>query len=408
MIHGGNLALVYERVSPLVDDVVSVFLSNKLVDKHLTGANSYFAPLWLYDEQENKSSNLNAEVVKDIKLKAPDCDEQGIFDYIYGVLHWPAYRTKYKEFLKIDFPRVPYPANQAEFDKFRAVGEKLRGLHLMTDPSVNNFITTFPEAGSNEVVKLKYILNSPLEGCPEGGVEIKKSAEHSPIEGCSEQSGVEINKKIIKLNPTKNLPQNPNLRDLAKQNRKAGVLSEVLFWQQVHKGKFHDLDFDRQKIIGDYIVDFFVKDLSLVIEIDGSTYNDKGDCDETRQKYLESLGLKVFRVRDEEVKVGLNLVMEHLEQFIIEECGEPHPASTSHPSRGESAQAQKVGRVYINDSQYFGDVPSVAWNFFIGGYQPAQKWLKDRKGRVLSFEDIEHYQKIIKVLDETGKVMIHI
>jgi len=50
-------------------------------------------------------------------------------------------------------------------------------------------------------------------------------------------------------------------------------------------------------------------------------------------------------------------------------------------------------------------VPEVAWNFFIGGYQPAQKWLKDRKGRKLSNADIEHYQKVVVVLVETGRVM---
>ena len=60
-----------------------------------------------------------------------------------------------------------------------------------------------------------------------------------------------------------------------------------------------------------------------------------------------------------------------------------------------------LGRVFINADQYFEDVPEVAWNFHIGGYQPAQKWLKDRRGRVLSFEDIGHYQKIVKILIET-------
>jgi hypothetical protein len=46
-----------------------------------------------------------------------------------------------------------------------------------------------------------------------------------------------------------------------------------------------------------------------------------------------------------------------------------------------------------------------AWNFFIGGYQPAQKWLKDRKGMTLSFEDVKHYQRIIYVLQQTGRLM---
>ena len=65
----------------------------------------------------------------------------------------------------------------------------------------------------------------------------------------------------------------------------------------------------------------------------------------------------------------------------------------------------KDGSVYINDVQFFGNVPEIAWNFYIGGYQPAQKWLKDRRGRQLNNEEIEHYQKIIVSLMETSKIM---
>ena len=50
-------------------------------------------------------------------------------------------------------------------------------------------------------------------------------------------------------------------------------------------------------------------------------------------------------------------------------------------------------------------MPLVAWEFYIGGYQPAQKWLKDRKGRELTFEDILHYQKIIVAQSETHRLM---
>ena len=63
------------------------------------------------------------------------------------------------------------------------------------------------------------------------------------------------------------------------------------------------------------------------------------------------------------------------------------------------------GRVSINATQYFEGVPELAWNFHIGGYQPAQKWLKDRKGRALSYDDVRHYQKIIKILTETDRIM---
>jgi hypothetical protein len=65
----------------------------------------------------------------------------------------------------------------------------------------------------------------------------------------------------------------------------------------------------------------------------------------------------------------------------------------------------KDGKVYINSKQYFGNVTETAWNFYIGGYQPAQKWLKDRKGRTLTNEDIVHYQKIIVALTETDRIM---
>ncbi len=61
--------------------------------------------------------------------------------------------------------------------------------------------------------------------------------------------------------------------------------------------------------------------------------------------------------------------------------------------------------MYINDTQYFDNVPQTAWECYIGGYQPAQKWLKDRKDRRLEFEDILHYQKIIVALNETDRLM---
>ena len=75
-------------------------------------------------------------------------------------------------------------------------------------------------------------------------------------------------------------------------------------------------------------------------------------------------------------------------------------ASTGHATTGHT-----TGSVYINSSQYFANVPETAWNFYIGGYQPAQKWLKDRKGRELTYKDIEHYQKIITILLETDRIM---
>ena len=72
---------------------------------------------------------------------------------------------------------------------------------------------------------------------------------------------------------------------------------------------------------------------------------------------------------------------------------------------GTPPKEWNLGNVFINETQYFSNVPELAWNFYIGGYQPAQKWLKDRKGRELSYEDILHYQKMIVALSETDRIM---
>lgn len=81
---------------------------------------------------------------------------------------------------------------------------------------------------------------------------------------------------------------------------------------------------------------------------------------------------------------------------------------TTYPVEGSDIVDRftyKDGKVFINKDQYFGNVPEVAWNFYIGGYQPAQKWLKNRKGRTLTNSELEHYQKIIVALTETDRIM---
>lgn len=69
---------------------------------------------------------------------------------------------------------------------------------------------------------------------------------------------------------------------------------------------------------------------------------------------------------------------------------------------------EPTGNVHINETQYFEGVPKTAWDFYIGGYQPAQKWLKDRKGRKLNHDDVKHYQKIIAALMRTAEIMAEI
>ena len=125
--------------------------------------------------------------------------------------------------------------------------------------------------------------------------------------------GVEIFRRKIEV-----LPKNKELLARSRSLRKGYVLSEVIFWKQVRNKEFHQIDFDRQRIIGNYIVDFYIKSLGIVIEIDGSSHNDKEEYDRKRQQFLESLDLKVYRISDFRVKNDLLNVMKELEDYIIE------------------------------------------------------------------------------------------
>lgn len=100
-------------------------------------------------------------------------------------------------------------------------------------------------------------------------------------------------------------------------------MSEVIFWKQVRNGNFHGLDFDRQRIIGNYIVDFYLKSLGIVIEIDGSSHEFKEEYDSDRDKYLKSLKIEVIRIEDRRIRNDLGNVMNELEDFIIEKFSNP-------------------------------------------------------------------------------------
>lgn len=125
--------------------------------------------------------------------------------------------------------------------------------------------------------------------------------------------GIEIFRRKIET-----LPKNKELVEKARSLRKGYILSEVLFWKQVRNKTFHGLDFDRQRIIGNYIVDFYVKSLGIVIEIDGSSHDFKVEYDDERIGFLESLDLKLIKITDFRVRNDLANVMKELEDFIIE------------------------------------------------------------------------------------------
>jgi predicted helicase len=199
----------------------------------------YLFPLYLYHEEAyskkgkpsrrpNLDQILTTEIADKLGLtfeneKSGDKEKFApidLFDYIYAVLHSPKYRETYKEFLRIDFPRIPYPTDKTRFWKLTALGAEVRQLHLLEGPVFEK-------------------------------IDAEAAAAKIPVE---------------------------------------------------------------------------------------------------KTRYIDN-------------------------------------------------------EVFVNDDFCFKEVPQKAWDFYIGGYQPAQKWLKDRKGRVLGAEDVKHYRKIIIALTETDRVM---
>ena len=127
----------------------------------------------------------------------------------------------------------------------------------------------------------------------------------------------QIHHTPIYKNHIVNLPYNSELLLRAKNLRKAGNYPEVVFWKHINQNKFHNIDFDRQRIIGNYIVDFYIKTLGLIIEIDGSSHNDKEVYDDKREAYLISLTLKMYQISSLRVLHDLQNVMKELESYII-------------------------------------------------------------------------------------------
>jgi very-short-patch-repair endonuclease len=95
------------------------------------------------------------------------------------------------------------------------------------------------------------------------------------------------------------------LKDRSRQLRKAGVLSEALLWNQLKGRKIRGHQLTRQKPIDSYIVDFYCSKLSLVIEIDGISHQERTEPDLFRQRKLEGLGLSVLRFSDASVRSNI-------------------------------------------------------------------------------------------------------
>ena len=112
------------------------------------------------------------------------------------------------------------------------------------------------------------------------------------------------------------IPYNPNLKELARKLRKDSTLSEIMLWNYLKKKQLNGFDFDRQKPIDNYIVDFFCKELGLAIEIDGESHYGNEEKDFKRDNRLNELGVTVLRFDDLDVRYKLNNVLEKIEKWI--------------------------------------------------------------------------------------------
>ncbi len=114
------------------------------------------------------------------------------------------------------------------------------------------------------------------------------------------------------------IPYNSKLKERARYLRNNSTLSEILLWRHLKGKQIHGYDFDRQKPIDNYIVDFFCNELMFAIEIDGESHNYKMEEDEQRQRRLESLGVRLLRFYDLDVKRNIEGVLITIENWILE------------------------------------------------------------------------------------------
>lgn len=117
---------------------------------------------------------------------------------------------------------------------------------------------------------------------------------------------------------------NKILNNFARANRRAGILSEVLLWNELKRSAL-GVKFTKQKPIGNYIADFYCKELKLVIEIDGCSHDDKYEYDNARDEYMRSVGITVLRIDDKDVKKDMGAVLEWI-RFNVERL-KPSPSA---------------------------------------------------------------------------------
>ena len=112
------------------------------------------------------------------------------------------------------------------------------------------------------------------------------------------------------------MPRNKNLKELSKEKRKESTLGEIIMWKKLRNKQFLGLDFDRQRLIGSFVVDFYCPSKRVIIEVDGDSHRSKEYYDKARHECLESLNLRVIHISDYDVKTNMPAVLKKLETFL--------------------------------------------------------------------------------------------
>ena len=147
------------------------------------------------------------------------------------------------------------------------------------------------------------------------------------------------------------IPYKPKLKEAARKLRKSGTLSEVLLWTYLKKKKMRGYDFDRQKPLGNYIVDFFCNELMLAIEIDGCSHNEKSEEDRIRQAKLESLEIRFLRFHDSDIKKNIQGVLWVIEDWIREYATLPTPSPSKEGNEPTPNPSQEGKKKAAGDSR---------------------------------------------------------
>ena len=188
-----NLGIVAKRGFTQLE-AMPCFISNSIIDFRSWSCagmqgGDYIFPLYIYEDIDNsRHPNFNNEIIQKFAegLKLTFTEEKSeepetfapidVLDYIYAVLHSPKYRETYKEFLKIDFPKVPYPTDKAKFWKLVDLGSQIRKIHLLESDKLNTLTIGYPISGDNTITNVgSYTLTIGGRNNAEGSIEIPYS-----------------------------------------------------------------------------------------------------------------------------------------------------------------------------------------------------------------------------------------